>query len=90
MMAERERKSGRVEKVFICDVCGDEVDDEDDVCLLRNVYMLPENPKVYHVHRTCADRFEKHHKGRWERFSVRSQEANWFLPLMGTSTRRVH
>ena len=89
-MAERQNKSGRVEKIFICDVCGDEIDEEKEVCLLRNAYVLPENPKVYHVHRTCADRFEQHNKGRWERFSTRSQEASWFLPMMDVPGRTVH
>ena len=71
------------EQVFICDACDTEIEDWEEVRLLRDVYLLPEDPTVYYVHRRCARDFvAEHTRGSWKRYRLAAVEASWFLPLM--------
>ena len=88
MIHSKRTARGR-ERVFICDACDAEIDDWKEVRLLRDMYLLPEDPTVYYVHRRCARNFAaKQGRGSWKRYRLTTPEASWFLPLMSASSGR--
>ena len=72
------RWNGSMQRVFVCDACGREIDDLADVRLLREVGALPEEPSCY-VHADCAKPFIAKRRGRWEPFLLSSSTAAWCI-----------
>ena len=62
---------------FTCDHCQNEIP-EKDVVLMRESCALPEEP-AFHVHQRCVDRFPSKKAGSWQRISLASQDAGWFV-----------
>jgi hypothetical protein len=64
--------------MLVCDWCGEEIQDERTVCLLRDDYALPEEP-TFSLHARCAEAFQANHPARWHRIPLASPEASWCL-----------
>ena len=60
---------------FICDACGEEIENWNRVCLLRSTDAIPEDMTVFHTHADCALSFSEQRDGIWERYRMRSPEA---------------
>ena len=65
-----------------CDGCGAEIESWEQVRLLRNVELVPENMSVCFVHTACVDAFEQQHDGTWKRYDPSSPSARWFIPAL--------
>ena len=63
---------------FTCDQCGQDIEDPDELVLLRSIGALPEE-STYFVHRRCAPAYAETHADRWTQIPPTSVDAAWLL-----------
>lgn len=64
--------------VFTCDVCKREIQDDEQVRLLRAMAALPEEP-TYAAHARCLERFQEESEDQWEVFELSDPLAAWAI-----------
>lgn len=72
------RWNNTMHRIYICDACGQAIQDPADVRLLCEEGALPEEPPTY-LHADCFEPFLRCHEGLWDPHLLSSSAAAWFI-----------
>jgi hypothetical protein len=70
-------------RVVMCDACGKEIRQRQEVRILRATDAIPEDPTIFEVHEVCVEPFiESHDDETWHEVEPNSPDAAWFMPVV--------